>query len=179
MCIKGGDEARQNVMCNVRMWPVGKWGQMECATMNEDMSEPLAQEHFLEFVKNSVILEYGGQSKNESVDMMRVNSWLDIHSKRHPTFLNLGLGVCFKCKGSTPCLFGPEGIVQTPTAKLANLCRNLFTVNNITSAILPYLDEVKADKYSLEELDVQRLMNLFMVIREVWRRSQKKRRRSE
>ena len=132
-------------------------------------------------------MEYGSLSKvGNSVDGLRINSWLEIYEKGPSLpFFNLG-DICFtNYPDSAPpksVLLGPSeisSVIQTgrpsppsrsshnvfiifpsplPTAnaKLGEISDKLFQVANVVSVIKPAMTEVECDWYSEEELDVQR-----------------------
>jgi hypothetical protein len=177
--MRGGDKERNGVMARVTRWKKGGWGFLgkkeKSSTLQDDtVTEEEAQELVVEFVGSATLIEYGSHSSSGSVDAKRINSWMEIYETEHSlSFYNLG-DLCFVNNPETAapnsCLFGPGGsIIQTGVAKLAIISELLFEVGAIKSTVgSPYLTEVETEVYSEEELDVQLLMNLFMVLRNVY-----------
>ena len=169
----GGDAQRRAVQCHVKMWAAGNWGKKDTCLLDIREPEGTAQQRFIAFVGTAPVLEYGAHSINCSVDGLRLNSWLACYNNNPLPFYNLGLGLCFvnnpQTASSTPCLFGPAGVATTPDASLSNITDKLFFANGKRSEIQPYMQEVETKENSQEELDVQRLLNVFFVVRKVLR----------
>ena len=180
-CRSGGDSFREGVVWLVRKWKKGGWNNKRDfseATCNKKMTEVEAQEVFLKFVGGDTCIEYN------LIDSHRINTWLDIHKKKNVPFFDVGRGVCYpqgRAKSSIfshkqPISRSVNGKLQTITDDLFKLKGSSFSQPSSSAVgelgIGPHITEVNVSdedlKDSDEPLDVQRVMNLFVVLRKVY-----------
>jgi hypothetical protein len=177
-----GDEKRNGVNWLVRRWDKDSWSNTVAVdenpgvTYNERLDEKAAQALFIEWVGDALIIDYNG------IDKSRINSWLEILGNAPLPFFDLCRGVCMST-GRTKKIFGCEdsAIVYSIDAKLHTITDDLFVLGGKShmapkpnspaheKKLSPHLTEVIVMiKWSDEPLDVQRLINLFFLLREIY-----------
>jgi hypothetical protein len=171
------------------MWKVYRWSKGEWIDPAEYkkrgvgwkpdfklVSEVEAQDILIDFFGDTTVLQYS------CIDGKRINSWL-ARNKKSPlkNFFDLGSGVCYS-KGKALTLFGPNGISRSVNAQLKTILKDLFVLGGLSNVrpkngtaaykngLFPHLTEIKHKGRcnSDDTLDVQKLFNLYAVIRRVY-----------
>ena len=162
----------RNGTWTVRTWTKGQWTadpSKQVSNHRSDATEESDAKKFLkEFIGDSIFVDYNG------VDATRVQTWgVELQNAKHFDFYH---GACRDVFG-----YKDHHIVQTPDCKLETITNDLFVLGctgwqpagPAPSAPLalgmPHLDEVTMQlKRSDEPLDCQRLMNIYVAIRNAY-----------
>ncbi len=158
--VKRDDKGRflgvDGVHWRVLRWKGGRNSWMNPAFTISDTVLPELQAFQLlgQLTEGLDVIEFG---KTGGIDVLRINGLLDILKLPGLRFFNIGSGITY-AQTQPRAVFGPRGMVRTPSAALENITNRLFDPKN--SLFVPMSDVGKTDE---PPSDVQRTWNLLML----------------
>lgn len=158
-------------------WKKGKWDGTY-RNGRENLDDNAAQNRLIKFLGDTTVLQFN------HIDLKRINNWLKDFDK--PPLKNewydFSREVCSTSSAKRVVLFGPNGISPCPNGQLSTISWELFVAGGPSNAppdmsaraskagLVPFLNEITPEGKSPSDdaLDVQKLFNLYAVIRCVY-----------